>query len=239
MGMALREIRNGETVIGAQIDHGFDSASGFFDAFRKVFGNAPSRAESVACLYAHWIDSPLGAMLAIAGDDGLYLLEFVDRRGLENEIAELRRRTGSVIVPGGNQHIEKTCHELRRYFDGQSATFSIRLVALGSQFEQTVWKALQSIPAGETRSYAQIARQIGRPNSMRAVGRANGRNRLAIVIPCHRVILADGGLCGYGGGVWRKQWLLDHERASKLREKPVDALQPGERLSQGLTGADN
>jgi AraC family transcriptional regulator, regulatory protein of adaptative response / methylated-DNA-[protein]-cysteine methyltransferase len=212
MGQALRQIREGETVIGAQLDHGFDSASGFWEAFRHLFGTPPSKAEQVTCLYAKWIDTPLGAMVAMAGDDGLYLLEFVDRRGLEREIVMLRKQTKSVIVPGSNPHLDTITKELRAYFDGESSQFTVPVVTAGTPFEKSVWKLLLSIPPGATWSYSQMASKLRNPNAVRAVGRANGRNRLAIIIPCHRVIRADGALCGYGGGVWRKQWLLNHER---------------------------
>jgi AraC family transcriptional regulator of adaptative response/methylated-DNA-[protein]-cysteine methyltransferase len=212
VGTALRQIRNGDSVIGAQIDSGFDSASGFWDAFRQVFGTPPSSAKGVNCLYARWIDTPLGAMVAVAGDDGLYLLEFVDRRGLERQIRGLRTRTRSYILPGENLHLDTIARELRRYFEGKASTFSVPVVLRGTKFEEAVWRSLQTIPAGSTRSYSQLAHAVGNPGAVRAVGSANGRNRLALVVPCHRVIRADGSLCGYGGGVWRKKWLLDHEQ---------------------------
>jgi AraC family transcriptional regulator of adaptative response/methylated-DNA-[protein]-cysteine methyltransferase len=212
MGQALHQIRKGESVIGAQLDHGFDSASGFWEAFKHLFGTPPSKAEGVSILYARWIDTPLGAMLALANDNGLHLLEFVDRRGLEREIEQLRKRTRSVIVPGSHANLEKTADAVKKYFDGTRVRFSVPLVLAGTPFEQAVWKLLLTIEPGTTWSYAQLAKKLGNAKAVRAVGRANGRNRLAIVIPCHRVIRADGNLCGYGGGIWRKQWLLDHER---------------------------
>ena len=217
MGSALRDIRQGETVIGAQLDHGFESASGFWEAFKQLFGTPPSRAQQINCLMAAWIDTPLGAMLALADDHGLHLLEFVDRRGLEREILQLRKKTGCFIVPGRNALLDKTKDEVKRYFDGTLAEFSIPLVTAGTPFETKVWNALRTIPRGRTWSYAQLASKIGSPNAVRAVGRANGCNPLAIVIPCHRVIRSDGELCGYGGGIWRKKWLLEHERTAAAK----------------------
>jgi len=211
MGAALRVMRQGETVIGAQIDHGFDSASGFWKAFRQVFGTPPSKAGAVACLYARWLETPLGAMLALAGDDGLYLLEFVDRRGLEKEILAIRKRAGCVVVPGNNRHLDQVAREVKAYFDGVSLAFEVPLVVGGSQFERVVWAQLGKIKPGKTSSYIEIARRVGKPSASRAVGRANGRNCIALAIPCHRVIASDGSLSGYGGGVWRKKWLLEHE----------------------------
>jgi len=212
MGLALREVRNGDAVIDAQINNGFESASGFWEAFKKVFGAPPSQAERASCLQARWIETPLGAMLALADEEGLHLLEFVDRRGLEREILALRKRTRSAIVPGTNQHLEKTAEQLKNYFDGIALNFDVNTKTAGSPFEKSVWELLRKIAPGETWSYGQMAERLGNPKAVRAVGRANGRNCFAIIIPCHRVIRSDGNLCGYGGGIWRKQWLLEHER---------------------------
>ena len=215
MGQALHEIRKGESVIGAQIDTGFESASGFWEAFKQVFGTPPSSAEQAGCLLAQWIDTPLGAMVAMGNDEGIHLLEFADRRGLENEITRLRKHLKGTVVPGTNPHLEKICEEVRGYFDATNARFTVPLITSGTPFEQKVWKQLQTIPHGETRSYSDLAKKAGSPGAVRAVGRANGRNCIAIAIPCHRVIRADGTLCGYGGGIWRKRWLLDHEKKFK------------------------
>jgi AraC family transcriptional regulator of adaptative response/methylated-DNA-[protein]-cysteine methyltransferase len=212
MGQALRQIRDGESVIGAQLDHGFDSASGFWEAFKQVFGRPPSKAQAISCLYAKWIDTPLGAMVAVADDRGLHLLEFVDRRGLERELLALRKQTGSVILPGNNPYLTEIAEQLKDYFEGSNFTFTVPLVTTGTPFEKAAWEELLNIPPGSTRSYSQLAKKVGNAGAVRAIGRANGRNRLAIVIPCHRVIRADGSLCGYGGGIWRKQWLIDHEK---------------------------
>jgi AraC family transcriptional regulator of adaptative response/methylated-DNA-[protein]-cysteine methyltransferase len=213
LGLALRGVRAGRPVIDLQLDGGYESASGFREAFQRLFGKPPRGARTDDCLLARRIDTPLGRMLALADRQGLRLLEFVDRRGLENEIARLRRRLRCAVVPGANATLEATERQLRRYFAGERLEFDLPLVPVGSAFQQKVWAALGRIPAGATRSYAQIAAEVGRPGAPRAVGRANGSNTLSIVIPCHRVIGADGSLSGYGGGVWRKQRLLDHERA--------------------------
>lgn len=218
MGLALRNIREGGKVIDTQVEHGFSSASGFWRTFKHVFGSPPSQAEEIPCLLARWIDTPLGAMLALADQRGLYLLEFVDRRGLENEILKLRKRTGSFIVPGDNHILNEISAELKRYFEGEDLNFKTPVVMTGSPFEKSVWKILQSIPTGETRSYGWMAGKLNKPGASRAVGQANGRNQLAIIIPCHRVIRSDGSLSGYGGGVWRKRWLLDHEQSNRQSE---------------------
>ena len=217
MGLALHEVRHGASVIDAQLSNGFESASGFWEAFKRVFGVAPSRAEQVNCFYARWLETPLGALLALANDQGIHLLEFVDRRGLEREIAFLMKRARCAVVPGDNPHLDQLGSELKSYFDKTVMDFTVPLAVAGSKFEREVWSLLRTIPPGQTRSYSQLAQTLGRANASRAVGRANGRNCLALLIPCHRVIRADGNLCGYGGGVWRKQWLLEHEMTSHGR----------------------
>ena len=143
---------------------------------------------------------------------GLRLLEFVDRRGLERELAGLRRRLQCALVPGSHPVLDDTARQLARYFAGESLTFDLPLAPVGTDFQRRVWAELGRIPPGRTRSYAEMAALLGIPRAPRAIGRANGSNMLALVIPCHRVINADGSLCGYAGGLWRKQRLLEHER---------------------------
>jgi AraC family transcriptional regulator of adaptative response/methylated-DNA-[protein]-cysteine methyltransferase len=221
MGLALGQVRKGEPVIAAQVDNGFESASGFWDAFKRVFGAPPSRSGEVDCLLARWIETPLGPMLALANQDGLHLLEFIDRRGLENELIWIRKRVKSAVVPGTNVHLDRVAEELKNYFDGNAMEFTVPLVMMGSGFERRVWEMLRQIPAGETRSYSELARRLGLPAAVRAVGRANGRNPLCLIVPCHRVIGADGKLVGYGGGLWRKKWLLDHEQRIAGTAEPM------------------
>lgn len=144
-----------------------------------------------AFLKASWLDTPLGPMLAIADDKLLYLLEFVNRRGLEREIECLRTRTQSAIVPGTTAPIQSIERELTAYFDGTLKEFNTPLFLLGSYFQKNVWRALTTIPYGETKSYAEQAKAIGKPSACRAVANANGANQLAITIPCHRIITSD------------------------------------------------
>jgi O-6-methylguanine DNA methyltransferase len=159
-------------------------------------------------------------MVAAATDTGLCLLEFVDRRGLEKELARLGRELGGAAIPGSSPVLEQTTRELEEYFAGTRTRFNVPLLTIGSDFQRRVWQALTEIPYGETRSYAQMASTVGRANAVRALGRANGQNCMAIVIPCHRVVGSDGALTGYGGGLWRKRWLLDHERQSLPSRAP-------------------
>ena len=182
------------------------------DELSKIMGAAPTRADSHTVLKAHWLDTLLGPMLAIADEHALLLLAFVERRGLEREIERLRQKTKSAIVPGKAEPIQSIEKEISAYFSGELVNFKTPIKMLGSDFQKKVWHELINIPAGETRSYADIANAIGQPTACRAVANANGANQLAIIIPCHRVINSDGKLGGYGGGVSRKEWLLGHEK---------------------------
>ena len=150
-------------------------------------------------------------MVAVADRKALHLLEFIDRRALPRELKDLHRRMPNGIGLGRHAATDQVNAELNAYFAGDSAEFATPLALHGSAFTRDVWAALRRIPAGETRSYGQIARELDKPKAVRAVARANGANQLAIVIPCHRVIGADGSLTGYGGGLWRKQRLIELE----------------------------
>jgi AraC family transcriptional regulator of adaptative response/methylated-DNA-[protein]-cysteine methyltransferase len=158
------------------------------------------------------LDSPVGPLLAGATDEGICLLEFAEPSRQKAQLAALRRHFGSAVESGRHELIDQLAEELAEYFGGVRREFRVPLVLTGTPFQRRVWEQLQSIPYGETRSYADIAAAVGSPNAVRAVGSANGRNRIAIVIPCHRVINKGGALGGYGGGLDRKQYLLDLER---------------------------
>jgi AraC family transcriptional regulator of adaptative response/methylated-DNA-[protein]-cysteine methyltransferase len=213
MGIAMKQIRSGEAVIEVQLNTGYESGSGFRDAFAKIMGAAPTNiAEHQNMLNASWLDTPLGPMLAIADEETLYLLEFVDRRGLEREVGRLRIKTNSAIVPGTTPPIISIERELKSYFAGGLKEFKTPLHLNGSEFQKLVWNSLLNIPYGQTASYLAQAAAIGKPLAFRAVANANGANQIAIVIPCHRIINSNGELGGYGGGISRKQWLIQHEK---------------------------
>ena len=211
LGLAMKHIREGNSVIDAQLASGYESGSGFRDAFSKIMGAAPTKTQSTI-LKAAWLDTPLGPMVAIADEDGLYLLEFVDRRGLEREVERLRNRKSAAIIPGETVAIKSIEKELKQYFSSKLLEFKTPVHLIGSEFQKSVWQALQKIPIGTTCSYADQAKAIGKPTAFRAVANANGMNPLGIIIPCHRVINTNGELGGYGGGLARKEWLLKHER---------------------------
>lgn len=164
-------------------------------------------------LVSRVLETPLGDMLGAACADGLVLLEFHDRRALPTERRWLEKKFGCAIEPGDSPHLGTLERELAAYFAGEPVEFATPLLLLGSPWQRAVWSALLEIPRGQTRSYQQLAESLGRPGASRAVGRANGENRIAILVPCHRVIAADGSLCGYGGGLERKRWLQEREGA--------------------------
>lgn len=167
---------------------------------------APREARSA------WLETPVGRMVAVATESALLLLEFETRRGLD---ASLERLSLSYRVSAGRTTpLDSVERELRAYFAGQLREFRTPVALHGTEFQVAVWRALQNLPAGSTVSYGQLASQLGNPRSVRAVAQANGANRLAVIVPCHRVIEANGGLGGYGGGVETKRWLLEHERAA-------------------------
>lgn len=166
-------------------------------------------------LAAHQFPTPLGTMLLIAAEEGLCLLEFAGSRRIAREQQDLERLTGRRTVFAENRHTRQTVIEIGEYFQGIRRRFDLELFTPGSPFQQRVWQALQDIPYGETRSYQQQAEYLHHPNAVRAVAAANGANRVSIVIPCHRVIGKNGSLIGYGGGLQRKQWLLEHEQGQR------------------------
>lgn len=218
LGAALGQVRIGDRVSQAAFEVGYDSLSGFQEAFRRYFGDSPTHLDRATVVHVDRITTPLGPMLVGASDSALCLLEFVDRRALASQISRIRTRLRAVFVPGTNDVIEETRRQLGDYFVGRLTTFDLPLELCGTDFQRDVWLALGQIPYGETRSYADTALAIGRGAAVRAVGRANGMNALAIVVPCHRVVGADGRLTGYGGGLWRKQRLLDLEQESAAAE---------------------
>ena len=212
MGEALQQLRRGTDLDDVALGNGYQSHSGFRDAFVRAFGRPPGRSRQADCVVVSWVKGPLGPLVTAATRDGICLLEFTDRRMLETQFATLRKLFTSAIVPGQNEHIARLKAELADYFAGKLRQFTAPVIYPGTPFQRRVWTELLRIPYGETRSYEDIARAIGAPEAQRAVGRTNGLNRVAIVIPCHRVVNNDGKLGGYGGGLWRKRFLLDLER---------------------------
>lgn len=216
LSSAFAQIRSGQPMDDVVFGHGFESHSGFRTAFARAFGKAPGKVRNGDCLRVALLDTPLGPMLAAASNEAVCQLEFADRRGLEKSYLEMRRRFALPVVPGDNDVLQKLRRELQEYFSGARREFTLPLALRGTDFQQRVWRKLQRIPYARIASYEAIARKIGSPAAVRAVARANGANRLYLLVPCHRVIAKDGALSGYGGGVWRKRLLLELERTGKL-----------------------
>ncbi len=211
LSRAFTQIRSGESMDEVILDSGFESHSGFRAAFLEAFGESPGKFRAGNILKVSLLDTPLGAMLAAADNDRLYQLEFADRRELPKTYDEMGRRFALPVVPGENLVLQQLRKELGEYFQGARRDFTVPLLLRGTKFQERVWHELKRIPFGKTASYEVIATRIASPSAVRAVARANGTNRIYILIPCHRVIAKDGTLSGYGGGVWRKRLLLNLE----------------------------
>ena len=161
-------------------------------------------------LVAATFDSPVGELVLVADDDALVAVLWPD-----DDPARVRGIADAArVAADGHPVLRATAEQLDEYFDGRRTTFDLPLRPAGTPFQQAVWRALVDVPYGETTSYGELARRIGRPGAVRAVGLANGRNPISIVVPCHRIIGSDGSLTGYGGGLERKRYLLDLERGA-------------------------
>ena len=209
---AFKKIQNGEPVTSVAFDTGYESLSGFTDSFKSIFGVSPSNSKDKQIINITRLETPLGTMFACAAEQGICLLEFTDRKMLETELKSLAKQLNANIIQGANKHFDLLRRQLDEYFEGKRKEFTIQLFTPGTEFQQSVWKVLQTIPYGSTYSYKQQAIALKKPDAFRAVANANGMNRISIIIPCHRVIGEDGNLIGYGGGLWRKKWLLDLEK---------------------------
>jgi AraC family transcriptional regulator of adaptative response/methylated-DNA-[protein]-cysteine methyltransferase len=163
------------------------------------------------------INTPAGEMTAASVDDGICLLSFGSVDDSKIDFDFLKNHFNSGVLEGTNKHLQLLSSQLEEYFSGKRQVFSVPLVTPGTAFRQAVWKELLSIEYGTTRTYSQQAAAMGNLNSIRAVAAANGANRIAVLIPCHRVIGADGSLTGYAGGLDKKRWLLEHERKHSKR----------------------
>ena len=209
---AFQELKKGKNATETAFDAGYESLSGFGYTYKKLVGKSPNQTSGGAVILMSRLTTPLGPMFVCATDKGICLIEFVDREILEKEFQDLQNLLNAPIIGGENHHIEQTKKEISEYFSGQRKRFEVDLHTPGTTFQKSVWAALQEIPFGTTRTYQQQAINIGKPNAIRAVGAANGANRIAIILPCHRVLGKNGNLRGYGGGIERKRWLLEHER---------------------------
>lgn len=214
---AYKEIKDGKKTTNTAFDLGYESLSGFGYTYKKLIGNSPSKSKSKNIILINRLTTPLGPMFVCASDKGICLLEFTDRKILETEFRDLQKLLNAEILIGENKHTKQLKKELREYFDKQRTEFEIPIDIPGTVFQQEVWNALKKVPFGTTSTYEQQASKINRPKAIRAVGRANGLNRISIVVPCHRIIGKNGNLTGYGGGIERKKWLIEFEKKSVQR----------------------
>jgi len=214
---AFGRIRHGEKVIDTAFGSGYDSLSGFTDTFKKTTGFSPKKSSEKNIIMITRILSPLGPMLAGANEEGICLLEFIDRRMLETQLKRVKKYFKADLVPGESRFFSQLHNELKEYFEGNLKKFTVPLSIVGTDFQKKVWTVLMTIPYGETRSYMDQAVAVGNPKAVRAVAGANGDNAIGIIIPCHRVIGSDGKLVGYGGGLWRKKYLLELESGQNIK----------------------
>ena len=210
---AFKKLQQGENVLDVALDNGYESLSGFNDSFKNVFGVSPKNSKMEKIVDLKRIETPLGTMIACANENGICMLEFSDRKALPTELKEISKHFDANIVQGENPHFKTLEKELEEYFEGKRKDFTVPLAPVGTDFQKKVWKILRTIPYGTTRTYQQQADILGNPKAVRAVANANGLNKISIIIPCHRVIGTNGTLTGYGGGIWRKQKLLELEKA--------------------------
>jgi AraC family transcriptional regulator of adaptative response/methylated-DNA-[protein]-cysteine methyltransferase len=216
LGQALMQMQHGATVSEAVHGQGYPSESDYREAFTQVFGNPPTAVDREGSIWINRVATPLGSMVMGVSDQGLCLLEFAERRMLDTQLKRLREKLGRVFLPGDHPLMPSVKSQLDGYFEGSLQAFTIPLQISGTGFQEAVWHALLQIPYGEMRSYSGIAQTIGQAEAVRAVGRANGDNRIAIIVPCHRVVGAGGELTGYGGGLWRKEYLLSLEQSQSF-----------------------
>ncbi len=209
---AYLELKKGSKTTSTAFDSGYESLSGFGYTFKKIIGESPRNSATKYIILINRLTTPIGPMFICSTDKGICLLEFVDRRMLETEFKDLQKLLKASILIGENEHIKHAKNEIAEYFSGTRTTFEVPLETPGTEFQSSVWKTLLKIDYGITTTYQQQAISLEKPNAVRAVASANGHNRISIIVPCHRVVGKDGTVTGYGGGIERKKWLLDHER---------------------------
>ncbi len=210
---AFKKLQQGETILDVALDNGYESLSGFRDRFKSIIGTSPKNSKMEKIIDVKRIETPLGAMIACANENGICMLQFSDRKTLTKELEDISNHFKANVILGENPHFKTLETELQDYFDGERLDFTVPLSPVGTDFQKKVWEILRTIPYGTTRSYQQQADILGNPKAVRAVANANGLNKISIIIPCHRVIGTNGTLTGYSGGIWRKQKLLELEKA--------------------------
>jgi AraC family transcriptional regulator of adaptative response/methylated-DNA-[protein]-cysteine methyltransferase len=213
---ALQELKKGKNATNTAFDTSYESLSGFGYTFKKLVGKSPKQIKDKNIILINRLTTPLGPMFVCATANGICLLEFIDRRMLETEFKDLQKLLNANIISGENEHINQGKKEIKEYFEGNRKIFDVKLETPGTDFQNQVWKCLQEIDYGNTSTYQKQAENINNPKAIRAVASANGYNRISIIVPCHRVIGKDGKMTGYGGGIERKKWLIEHEQKNAI-----------------------
>ncbi len=181
------------------------------DVFTEFLDIALKKSLNVVTLYTKLIDTKLGMMICISDNNYLYLLEFLNRDILEQEIRDLKVLLNAEILIGDTDVSVQLEKELHAYFNKELEIFTVPIKLTGTDFQNSVWKELLNISLSEVVTYQELANKLNIKNGARAVGSANRTNKIAIIVPCHRVIRSDKSLANYGGGVYRKEWLIKHE----------------------------
>ncbi len=208
---AFQRFQSGQSVTDIAYESGYDSLSGFNSMFKNIIGTSPFHSKNKRIVNITRIETDLGTMIAGATDKGICMFEFADYKLLELELKQLSGFFKAPLVQGDNPYFDMLRKQLEQYFKGELREFDIPLDLVGTEFQKKVWLGLLQIPYGTTTTYAKQAERLGKPSAVRAVANANGKNKISIILPCHRVIGADGSLTGYGGGIWRKKKLLELE----------------------------
>ena len=208
---AFGQMKYGSGAASAAYENGYESLSGFNSSFKNITGISPNKTKEKKLVTITRITTPLGPMIAAATDEGICIFDFADRRMMETIMKRVETSLNASLIPGEHPLFDVLNKQMEEYFAGTRQQFDVPLAPVGTEFQRKVWKGLQEIPYGETKSYKQQSIFLGNEKAVRAVAKANGENGIAIIIPCHRVIGGNGHLTGYGGGLWRKQWLLEHE----------------------------
>lgn len=215
---AFQRFQSEGNVTEVAYDSGYDSLSGFNSMFKNIIGASPVKSKGKPIVNITRIETDLGMMIAAATGKGICMFEFADYKHLDLELRQLAASFKAPLVQGGNPHFDTLKKELEEYFRGERRDFDIPLDLVGTEFQKQVWLSLRQIPYGSTTTYAKQAERLGKPSAVRAVANANGKNKISIILPCHRVIGADGTLTGYGGGIWRKKKLLEFEKRNLATE---------------------
>ncbi|MDR2954752.1 MAG: methylated-DNA--[protein]-cysteine S-methyltransferase [Prevotella sp.] len=209
---AFQRLQSEENITDIAYDSGYNSLSGFGSMFKNVIGTSPQKSKDKRIINITYIETDLGLMVAAATKKGICMFEFADYKLIDLELRQLSEQFKAPLVQGDNLYFDILRKQLDEYFRGERKGFDIPLDLVGTEFQKMVWLSLLKIPYGRTTTYGKQAELLGKSSSVRAVANANGKNKISIILPCHRVIGADGSLTGYGGGMWRKKKLLEFER---------------------------